>query len=88
MTNAIAERPRKYMAVMDYGEADWQSEAMHQNSLLHDALTRAKTAETKLAKAVAALGWVVSAKGLADPTEYGYSAIKHARVVLEEIKGE
>jgi hypothetical protein len=55
MTNAIAERPRKYMAVMDYGEADWQSEAMHKNALLHDALTRAAAAEAKLAKAIAAL---------------------------------
>jgi hypothetical protein len=44
--------------------------------------------QTKLAKAMAALEWVVSAKGLTDPTEYGYGAIKHARVVLEEIKGE
>ena len=55
MTNPIAERPRKYMAVMDYGEADWQSDAMHQNKLLHDALTRAEAAEAKLAKAIAAL---------------------------------
>jgi hypothetical protein len=55
MTNPIAERPRKYMAVMDYGEADWQSDAMHQNKLLHDALTRAEVAEAKLAKAIAAL---------------------------------
>ena len=93
------ERRRKQMAVIAY---DWQSEAMRQNALLHDALTRAEAAEeigrafeedagqlrAKLAKAMAALDWVVSAKGLTDPTEYGYGAIKHARVVLEEIKGE
>jgi Na+/phosphate symporter len=36
-------------------EADWQSEAMHQNRLLHDALTRAQTAEANLADAVTAL---------------------------------
>lgn len=30
----------------------WQVEAMQQNALLHDALTRAETAEAKLAKAV------------------------------------
>jgi hypothetical protein len=44
--------------------------------------------QDKLTKAVSALRWVVTAKGLTDPTEYGYGAIKHARVVLEEIKGE
>jgi hypothetical protein len=36
-------------------ERHWQSEAMHQNKLLHDALTRAEVAEAKLAKAIAAL---------------------------------
>jgi len=44
--------------------------------------------EAKLAKAVSALRYVVSAKGLTDPTEYGYEAIKHARIALAEIKGE
>ena len=33
----------------------WQVEPMQQNSPLHDALTRAETAEAKLAKAVEAL---------------------------------
>lgn len=46
------ERRRKHMAVIAY---DWQSEAMHQNKLLHDALTRAEAAEAKLTKAIAAL---------------------------------
>lgn len=45
-----------------------------------------KEAEAKLAKAVAALRDVVSAKGLTDPTEYGYDAIKRARAVLEELE--
>jgi hypothetical protein len=42
----------------------------------------------KLAKAVEALRFVVSAKGLTDPTEYGYEAIKQARATLAEIEGE
>ena len=42
----------------------------------------------KLAKAMAALRWVVNAKGLTDPTEYGYGAIKHARSILSEIEKE
>jgi hypothetical protein len=45
-----------------------------------------KNMEVKLAKAVAALRDVVSAKGLTDPTEYGYDAIKRARAVLEELE--
>jgi hypothetical protein len=49
-------------------------------------LERAEVAEAKLAKAAAALRWVVNAKGLTDPTEYGYSAIKHARSVLAELE--
>jgi len=53
--DSTEERRRKHMAVMDDGKASWQSEAMHQNALLHDALTRAEVAEAKLAKAVDAL---------------------------------
>jgi hypothetical protein len=49
---------------------------------------RADKAEAKLAKAVEALRFVVSAKGLTDPTEYGYEAIKQARAALAEIEGE
>ena len=49
--DSTEERRRKHMAVMDDGKENWQSEAMHQNALLHDALTRAKVAEAKLAKA-------------------------------------
>jgi hypothetical protein len=45
-----------------------------------------KNMEVKLAKAVAALRDVVSAKGLTDPIEYGYDAIKRARAVLEELE--
>jgi hypothetical protein len=44
--------------------------------------------EAKLAKAVEGLRFVVSAKGLTDPTEYGYEAIKQARATLAEIEGE
>jgi hypothetical protein len=47
-----------------------------------------KELEAKLAKAVEALRFVVSAKGLTDPTEYGYEAIKQARTALAEIEGE
>ena len=43
-------------------------------------------AEAKLAKVVVALRYVVSAKGLTDPTEYGYDAIKRARAVLDELE--
>ncbi len=39
----------------DDEKADWQSETMHQNALLHDALTRAEVAEAKLANASDAL---------------------------------
>ncbi len=42
--------------------------------------------EAKLTKAVKALRDVVSAKGLTDPIEYGYDAIKRARAVLEELE--
>ena len=52
----------------------------------HVALQRAEVAEAKLAKAVEALRNVVSAKGLTDPTEYGYDAIKRARAALEELE--
>lgn len=52
----------------------------------HVALQRAEAAEAKLAKAVEALRWVVSAKGLTDPLEYGYDAIKRARAVLAELE--
>jgi hypothetical protein len=48
---------------------------------------RADKAEAKLAKAAEALRFVVSAKGLTDPTEYGYEAIKQARATLAEIEG-
>ena len=39
----------------DDKNSDWQSEAMHQNKLLHDALTRAEAAEARLAKALLVL---------------------------------
>lgn len=44
--------------------------------------------EAKLAKAMEALERVVTAKGITDPTEYGYDSIQHARTTLAEIKGE
>jgi hypothetical protein len=40
----------------------------------------------KLDKAVTALRYVVSAKGLTDPTECGYEAIKHAREALDNLE--
>lgn len=43
-------------------------------------------AEAKLAKAVEALRLVVTAKGLTDPTEYGYDTIGSARAVLAELE--
>lgn len=58
MTNAIAERRRKHMAVMDDQERTaeyWQREAMYQSKLLAEATNRAEAAEAKLAKAIAAL---------------------------------
>lgn len=42
------EKRRKHMAVMDDKNADWQSEAMHQNKLLHDALTRIEEISAQL----------------------------------------
>jgi hypothetical protein len=53
-----------------------------------EQVARADKAEAKLFKAVEALRFVVSAKGLTDPTEYGYEAIKQARATLAEIAGE
>jgi hypothetical protein len=104
MTNAIAESRRKHMAVMDYGEADWQSDAMHQNKLLHDALTRAETAEANLAKAVAALRFYADVSNYeegivgtthvapmwseSDYTEFEWDNGDNARKALAEIKGE
>jgi hypothetical protein len=70
----------------DDENADWQSEAMHQNALLHDALTRAEVAEAKLAKAVAALAAIGNAK-TSGGGQAGVLAF-HAREALAEIKGE
>ena len=44
--------------------------------------------EAKLAKAVAALRLVVTAKGLTDPVEYGYDTIGYARATLAELEGK
>jgi len=55
--DSTEERRRKHMAVMDDGKENWQSEAMHQNALLHDALTRAEVADANLAKSVSALNF-------------------------------
>ena len=52
------------------------------------AINALKALTDQLAKAVEALRFVVSAKGLTDPTEYGYEAIKQARTALAEIEGE
>jgi len=101
MTNAIADRSRKYMAVMDYGEAGWQSEAMHQNALLHDALTRAQTAEeigrdfeedagqlrAKLAKAVNVIKNLINIAPEGDEDEW-HIALDDASEALAEIKGD
>jgi hypothetical protein len=51
------------------------------------AINALKALTDQLAKAVEALRFVVSAKGLTDPTEYGYEAIKQARATLAEIEG-
>ena len=45
-------------------------------------------ADPRVQALVEALRFVVSAKGLTDPTEYGYEAIKQARAALAEIEGE
>jgi hypothetical protein len=88
------ERRRKHMAVIAY---DWQSEAMHQNKLLHDALTRAEVAEARLAKAVLALEYTDDSanNGAMTPTysEYSLRYIlrnirDRARATLTEIKEE
>jgi hypothetical protein len=68
---------------------DNQSLALAQESLvetLRESGCKRKEAEAKLTKAVKALRDVVSAKGLTDPIEYGYDAIKRARAVLEELE--
>jgi hypothetical protein len=44
-------------------------------------------ADPRVQALVEALRFVVSAKGLTDPTEYGYEAIKQARATLAEIEG-
>lgn len=45
-----------------------------------------EVSEGKLEKAVEALRLVVTAKGLTDPTEYGYDAIVSARAILAELE--
>jgi hypothetical protein len=87
MTNAIDERSRKFMAVMDYGDVNWQSEAMHQNSLLHDALTRAEVAEAKLAKATDALKELIFLSDEGDIVDW-LNALSRAQELMAEIKGE
>lgn len=47
--------------IQELANTHWQVEAMQQNALLHDALTRAEAAEAKLAKAVEALRLVTDA---------------------------
>ena len=74
------EKRRKHMAVMDDKRAGWKSEAMHQNRLLHDALTRAETAEAKLAKAVAAI------RVMMDEAEYPDEVWKIGSAVLAELE--
>ena len=60
--------------------ADWQSEAMHQNRLLHDALTRAEVAEARLAKAAAAI------RVMMDEAEYPDEVWKIGSAVLAELE--
>jgi lipopolysaccharide biosynthesis regulator YciM len=68
----------------------WQVEAMQQNALLHDALTRAEDAEAKLARAVDALRemhkksrWL---RGEQAYREFAGYIEKTARSVLEEVR--
>jgi hypothetical protein len=56
------------------------------NAGWHDANDRALNTGLKLAKAVYALRLVVTAKGLTNPTEYGYDAIVSARAILAELE--
>ena len=70
----------------DDKNSDWQSEAMHQNKLLHDALTRAEAAEARLAKALSML----AAIGGTQTSGGGKAGIlaSHAREALAEIEEE
>ena len=60
-------------------------EAMSYLEMWGAALAAQREAEAKLAKAIDALRLVVTAKGLTDPTEYGYETIVFARAVLAEL---
>ncbi len=64
--------------VKERDDAEWVE-------VLRKTYQRAKEAEAKLAKAVAALWMVVTAKGLTDPLEDGYETIVFARSVLAEL---
>jgi hypothetical protein len=72
---------------MDYGEADWQSDAMHQNKLLHDALTRAEAAEAKLDNATDALKELIFLSDEGDIVDW-LNALSRAQELMAEIKGE
>ena len=75
--NRIEELLRDLKSVL---AREAETQARHDNKM--------EELEAKLARAVEGLRYVVSAKGLTDPTEYGYEAIKHARIVLAEIEEE
>jgi len=83
--DSTEERRRKHMAVMDDGKENWQSEAMHQNALLHDALTRAEVAEAKLAKAVDALKEILF---LSNEDDVGgwFDALARAQDLMAELE--
>ena len=88
--DSTEERHRKHVAVMDDKR---KIEELEAKLKISEEIGRAFEEDAgqlraKLDKAVAALRYVVSAKGLTDPTECGYEAIKHARIALAEIKGE
>ena len=83
MSDDLLKRLRGW--ARDIYEGSTATWAMDQD--LKSAADRIEKLEAKLAKAVEALKLVVHAKGLTDPTEYGYEAIKFARTTIAELTG-
>jgi hypothetical protein len=67
---------------------NWKQEAMRQNALLHDAISRAEKAEVKLAKAVEALYVIVNRWDTPSwkDAEATADVINRARAVLAELE--
>jgi hypothetical protein len=71
---------------LDTASFEAEQKIVNQRGEINILQARTETAEAKLAKAMEALRYVVSVKGLTDPIEHGYDAIKFARAVLAKLE--